>query len=145
MKYWNELSVNIFLEKIFSQPVEIGKIAIFALQIDNDRPVLGMGFDIPEFPDRLPAKWQNKGYNTCRLGIDCHGLSNLTITNMPVRQIFSVKVNKENNLLHFQATSEHALIEFKAKFITLGNPNVYINGDDDYFLGIKSLVYLKDC
>lgn len=29
MKYWNELDHNIFFEKIFSTPVEIGKIALF--------------------------------------------------------------------------------------------------------------------
>lgn len=72
MKYWNELDQNIFFEKLFSKPVEIGKIALFSLQIENDRPSLGLGFDIPDFPDILPPKWQDKGYNTCRMGIDCH-------------------------------------------------------------------------
>ena len=56
MKYWNELDHNIFFEKIFSTPVEIGQIALFSLQIENDRPSVGLGFDIPEFPDTLTKK-----------------------------------------------------------------------------------------
>lgn len=94
MKYWNELDTNIFFEKIFTQPVEIGEITIFSLQIDNDRPSLGIGFDIPEFPDSLPEKWKNKGYNVCRLGIDCYGISDLKILNIPIRDTFFFKNNK---------------------------------------------------
>jgi hypothetical protein len=133
MKYWNELDHNIFFEKIFSTPVEIGKIALFSLQIENDRPSVGLGFDIPEFPDTLPKKWEGKGYNTCRMGIDCHGICELKIYNIPVREVFFVAITKENNLFHFRATAENSSIEFKAKFISLSDPNVYINGPDDYF------------
>ena len=91
MKYWNDLDRNIFLEKIFSKPVEIGQIALFSMQIENDRPSVGLGFDIPEFPDTLPKKWEGKGYNTCRMGIDCHGIQDLSIKNIPVREVFFSK------------------------------------------------------
>ena len=131
MKYWNDLDQNIFFEKIFSRPVEIGQIALFSMQIENDRPSVGLGFDIPEFPDTLPKKWEGKGYNTCRMGIDCHGIQDLSIKNIPVREVFFVKITKENNQFYFQATNKNALIEFKAKFITLADPNVYINGPVD--------------
>ncbi|MGK9414768.1 Imm50 family immunity protein [Pseudomonas cedrina] len=133
MKYWNELDRNIFFEKLFSKPVEIGKIALFSLQIENDQPSLGLGFDIPDFPDRLPIKWEGKGYNTCRMGIDCHGIRDLKIQNIPVREVFSVNIKSENNQFLFQATHKNSLIEFKAKYISLCDPNVYINGPDDYF------------
>ncbi|TFY92032.1 hypothetical protein DYL59_02785 [Pseudomonas kairouanensis] len=133
MKYWNELEQNIFFEKLFSQPIAIGKIALFSLQIENDRPSLGIGFDIPDFPDFLPKKWEGKGYNTCRMGIDCHGIRDLKIQNIPVREVFSVSITKENDQFCFQAKNSNALIEFKAKFISLCDPNVYINGPDDYF------------
>ena len=133
MKYWNDLDRNIFLEKIFSKPIEICQIALFSMQIENDRPSVGLGFDIPEFPDTLPKKWEGKGYNTCRMGIDCHGIQDLSIKNIPLREVFFVKITKENNQLYFQATNKNALIEFKAKFITLVDPNIYINGPDDYF------------
>jgi hypothetical protein len=54
MKYWNKLERNIVFEKLFIKPVEIGKIALFSLQIENDRPLLG--FDTPNLPDTLPTK-----------------------------------------------------------------------------------------
>ena len=67
------------------------------------------------------------------MGIDCHGIQDLSIKNIPLREVFFVKITKENNQLYFQATNKNALIEFKAKFITLVDPNIYINGPDDYF------------
>jgi hypothetical protein len=133
MKYWNELDRKIFFEKLFSKPVEIEKIALFSLQIENDRPSLGLGFDIPDFPDILPTKWEDKGYNTCRMGIDCHGIRDLQIQNLPIREVFFVNITRDNDQFHFQATSKNASIKFKAKYISLCDPNVYINGPDDYF------------
>lgn len=133
MKYWNDLGRNIFFEKLFSKPVEIGKIALFSLQIENDQPSVGLGFDIPNFPDILPPKWEGKGYNTCRMGIDCHGIRDLKIQNLPIREVFSVNITRVNDQLHFQASNKNASIEFKAKYISLCDPNVYINGPDDYF------------
>lgn len=133
MKYWNELDTNIFFEKIFTQPVEIGEITIFSLQIDNDRPSLGIGFDIPDFPDSLPEKWKNKGYNVCRLGIDCYGISDLKILNIPTRDTFFLKITKEGEQTFFHAANKNSLIEFKAQSISICNPNVYIRGDDEDF------------
>ncbi|MGA9704646.1 Imm50 family immunity protein [Pseudomonas sp.] len=133
MKYWNELDRNIFFEKLFSKPVPIGKIALFSLQIENDKPSLGLGFDIPDFPDRLPLKWEGKGYNTCRMGIDCHGVCDLKIQNLPIREVFCVNITRDDDQFHFQASTENASIEFSAKYISLCDPNVYINEPDDYF------------
>jgi hypothetical protein len=62
------------------------------------------------------------------MGIDCHGIQDLSIKNIPVREVFFFKITKENNQFYFQATNKNALIEFKAKFITLADPNFYING-----------------
>ncbi|MGY2174970.1 Imm50 family immunity protein [Pseudomonas azotoformans] len=133
MKYWNEIDKNIFFEKVFSQPVEIGEITLFSLQIDNDRPNFGIGFDIPEFPDILPEKWKNKGYNVCRLGIDCHGIHDLKILNIPSRDTFFVKITKKDDWLCFQAANKKSLVEFKAQSISLCGPNVYIRGNDEDF------------
>ncbi|MDY7532830.1 Imm50 family immunity protein [Pseudomonas sp. Bout1] len=94
MKYWNELDESIFFCKLFSHPIEIGRISLFSLQIENDQPSLGLGFDIPEFPDNLPEKWQNKGFNTCRLGLTCSNISDLKITNIPTKEIFSATIER---------------------------------------------------
>lgn len=131
MKYWNELDESVFLGKVFSHSVEISKIALFSLQIENDQPSVGLGFDIPEFPDNLPEKWKNKGFNTCRIGLTCSNISDLKINNIPTKEIFSVTIAEENGLLIFQATTKNSLIEFKAKFISLSGPSVYINGPED--------------
>lgn len=133
MKYWNELYKNTFLERFFSQPVEIVKITLFSLQIDNDRPSLGLGFDIPEFPDILPGKWKNKGYNVCRIGVDCHDASCLKILNIPDRNSFYVRITKEDGQFCFKAVNKNSLIEFQAQSISICDPNVYIRGNDEDF------------
>jgi len=133
MKYWNELDGSIFFGKIFSQPIAIDRVALFSMRIDNDQPCVGLGFDIPEFPDQLPEKWKNKGYNTCRTGLICHNIKELKVQNIPAHEVFKVEIKKHNDHFEFHATSENASIEFKARFISLSDPNVYINGPDDYY------------
>ena len=63
MKYWNELEGSTFLNKIYSKPIEIGKIALFSLRIENYQPSINLGFDIPEFPDILPEMVHLKEQN----------------------------------------------------------------------------------
>ncbi|MFC6338512.1 hypothetical protein GIR22_14710 [Pseudomonas sp. CCM 7891] len=134
MKYWNELDETIFFSKIFSHPIEIGKINLFSLQIENDQSAVSLGFDIPEFPENLPEKWKNKGFNTCRVGLTCLNISDLQIKNIPAREVLFAKITKTENFFLFQAIAKNSLIEFKAKYISLCDPTVYINGlEDDRF------------
>ena len=69
MKYWNELDGSVFFNKVFSRAIEIKKAYIHSLKIENNQYSFGIGFDIPEFPDRLPEKWKDKGYTTYRIGL----------------------------------------------------------------------------
>ncbi|WP_116079471.1 Imm50 family immunity protein [Pseudomonas sp. OV577] len=134
MKHWNDLDGTIFFNKIFSHPIKIGKIYIHALSIENDQPDLGIGFDIPEFPDHLPEKWKDKGYNTCRLGLSCSEISNLRIVNIPHREVFSATIKHEDGHYFFIAESKEASIQFKARWLSLKGPSVYINcaGPEDH-------------
>ena len=127
MKYWNNLDGTIFFNKVFSQPIEIGKVYIHSLGIENDQPSFGVGFDIPDFPDVLPEKWKNKGYNTCRIGLTCYEISNLKIVNLPRKEIFSINIKRETGYFLFTAKSKNASIEFKAKWLSMEGPTVYIN------------------
>ncbi|WP_124370106.1 MULTISPECIES: Imm50 family immunity protein [unclassified Pseudomonas] len=133
MKHWNELDGSIFFSKLFSSPVEIGKIALFSITIENDQPSIDMGFDIPEFPDDLPEKWRNKGYNMCRVGLTCNDIDNLKILNIPAHEVFTARIKRASNHFTFEAISDSASITFNAKFISLKGPSVYINGPDDYY------------
>jgi hypothetical protein len=133
MKHWNELDGSIFFSKLFSSPVEIGKIALFSITIENDQPSIDMGFDIPEFPDDLPEKWRNKGYNMCRVGLTCNDIDNLKILNIPAHEVFTARIKRVSNHFTFEAISDSASITFNAKFISLKGPSVYINGPDDYY------------
>jgi hypothetical protein len=126
MKHWNELEQSIFFNKVFSNLINIGTINLFSLQIENDRPSLGIGFDIPQFPDKLPEKWKSKGYNMCRIGLECSGISDLLIKNIPTSEILNVEIEESQEYFQFSATSETSLIQFKARHIFLNGPNVYL-------------------
>lgn len=130
MKIWNELDNNIFFNKIFSAHINIGEISLFSLQINNDQPTLGLGFDISEFPDNLPEKWKNKGYNTCRIGLDCSDIWDLNIKNIPTKEKLLIKIKKTKDFFEFHAVSKNALITFKTKYLSLCGPSVYINDLD---------------
>lgn len=127
MKNWNDLDGSIFFNKLFSQPIEIGKAYIHSLHIENDQNNFGIGFDIPNFPDRLPEKWKDKGYNTCRIGLTCSNITNLKIINLPLREVFTIEIIKESEHFFFSAKSRNASVEFKAEWLSLSGPSVYLN------------------
>lgn len=76
MKYWNGLDGTIFLYKVFSSPIPIGTIELFAINIDNNTNI---GFDIDEIPHTIPDKGLKSEFNTCRIGLDCGDIENLSI------------------------------------------------------------------
>lgn len=130
MKYWNDLEDTIFFNKVFTYPVEIGDITLFSVTIDNDRPNIGLGFDISELPDAPPKKWIPEEFNTCRIGLDCGGLSDVRINNIPTKEPLKMVITKHENFYALQAKSATSVIEFKAKYISLCGPSVYFNDPD---------------
>lgn len=133
MKHWNELDNSTFFSKIFTYPVEIGKISLISLRIENDQSHINLNFDISEFPDNLPENWKNQGYTMCRVGIICNDIKHLKILNMPKHEELTVKINIDDNCHTFEAISENASIKFNAKSIKLSGPNVYMNGPDNHY------------
>lgn len=133
INYWDEFDGSIFLSKIFSHPVKIGKIALFSFTIKNYHLTISMDFDIPDFPDNLPENWKSAEYNMCRTGITCNDIKDLKILNLPIHEVFTVQINRKNDYFTFEATSDGASMKFSTKSISITGPTVYINGPDDYY------------
>lgn len=127
MKYWNDIDGTIFFNQLFSKPIEIGSAYIHSLRIKNDQNDFGIGFDIPEFPDHLPEKWRDKGYNTCRVGLTCSDITGLKIINLPQKEIFILEIKQEADHFSFTAQSKNATIELKARWLSLSGPSVYMS------------------
>ena len=89
-----------------------------------------MGLDILGLPDNPPQKWLNEGFNTCRLGLRCGGVSDLIIKNFPNTDKLHMSISKLNHSYLVSLKSESALIEFNTKHPLLGGPSVYINGSN---------------
>lgn len=130
MKFWNEFDRSVLFNKVFSRPIPIGKIVLFSIERDNDRPHINLAFDIPEIPDRPPEKWTIEGFNTCRIGLSCGGLSDVTIKNIPTLDTLKITVRKYEDFFLVKAESEKSLIEFKTRYPSLCGPSVCINDPD---------------
>ncbi|MEW5699321.1 Imm50 family immunity protein [Pseudomonas synxantha] len=130
MKFWNEFDRSIFFNKVFSIQVPIGEIVLFSIDIDNNRSHITLAFDIPEIPDKPPEKWTLEGFNTCRIGLSCGGLSDVVIKNIPTLNRLQMTVQKHENFFIVRAESADSLIEFRTKYPSLCGPSVYIKDPD---------------
>lgn len=127
MKYWNELDGSIFFNKVFSAPVAIGLVRLFAITIDNNTHNVTLEFDIPELPNMSPEKWKKNGFNTCRIGISISNIKGLYIKNIPTKENLITTISKLENGYTVQLSNKKSLIKFIAQHIMLCGPSVYIN------------------
>lgn len=128
MKTWNQLEGNKLFNIVFSYPVEIGEIELFSLTLENDQPKLIIQFDISSLPDTPPAKWGK--FNKCRLGLYCLSISDLLVKNIPCRESLNITIENTNDAFYIRASNSTSLIEFKAGFVSLSGPSVYLCGND---------------
>ncbi|WP_411835987.1 Imm50 family immunity protein [Pseudomonas chlororaphis subsp. aurantiaca] len=127
MKTWNEFDGNTLFNRVFTKPIKISTIRLFQITIDNNRPNITFEFDIPEIPDAAPEKWIKTGFNTCRTGLSCNGVKELTLKNIPTREDLTIKIEKIDEYFLIRAENENSLLEFKTKYPLLCGPSVYMS------------------
>jgi hypothetical protein len=130
MKFWNDLDGSTFFNQIFTTSVEIDTIDLFTINIDNNRPTIIFEFDIKQLPDAPPPKWKRSDYNTCRIGLNCHGISDLTIKNIPTKEKLNITITNKENIFTIHASNTSSLIEFKTNSPLLCGPSVYMRSSD---------------
>ncbi|TBN32525.1 Imm50 family immunity protein [Pseudomonas sp. BGI-2] len=130
MKFWNDLDGSTFFNQVFTTSIDINTIELFTLSIDNSRPTIIMEFDIFELPDRPPTKWKISEFNTCRIGLNCGGISDLKIFNIPTKEKLNISITKKEDLFTVHASNRESLIEFTTKFPLLCGPSVYLNDNN---------------
>lgn len=126
MKYWNDINGSTFFNMIFTSPVAIDEIRLFILNIDNNYSTITLGFDIPETPEILPAKWKAIEFNACRIGLKCSEIEDLSIKNLPNRNDLRLNIDSRNSRHRVSATSKNSSISFTTSFINLDEPSVYL-------------------
>lgn len=127
MKFWNDFDRSIFFNKVFTSPIAIGEITLFSIEIDNNRSHIHVAFDISELPDAPPKKWIKEGFNTCRIGLSCGGLSDVLIKNIPTSETMKISVQKHDGYFLVHAESPNSSFEFKTRHLSLSGPSVYTN------------------
>lgn len=130
MEFWNDIDGSTFFNQIFTTPIAIGTIELFALNIDNSRPMIIMEFDIEELPDAPPTKWKKTHFNTCRIGLNCGDIKNALIKNIPTTEKLNITITKKENIFTIQASNKNSMIELTTKSPLLCGPSVYLNDKD---------------
>jgi hypothetical protein len=127
MEFWNNFDGSTFFNQIFTTPISIGAIELFNITIDNSRPTTILEFGINELPDAPPAKWKKTPFNTCRIGLNCGEIGNLSIKIIPTKEKLNITITKIENLFTINASNSDSLIKFTTKFPLLCGPSVYLN------------------
>lgn len=126
MNHWNEIHGSKLFNMVFSRNVPIGEIKLFTLNIDNNLSTLTLAFDIREIPDTPPNKWKSIEYNACRIGITCSEVTSLTISNLPIREIFQLSIKNFESGHLVRIASETSEIKFITSSLRLREPSVYL-------------------
>ncbi|MEJ5061933.1 MULTISPECIES: Imm50 family immunity protein [unclassified Pseudomonas] len=128
MKYWNDFEGSVFFNMVFSRLVEIDEVKLFSLSVDNNASVLTLAFNIKELPDRPPLKW--KEFNSCRIGVSCSEVSDLSVKNIPTTSLLKVKIEPHGSRFRISVGAADSIIEFTAAYLRLHDPSVYVALDD---------------
>lgn len=125
--YWNDLNGNILFNKVFTEKVKINEIDIFDIRIDREAATVIITFDlVNELPDNPPPKWV-KGYNRCRCGVNCSGVSQLSINGMSTIMPAQIKIEAENNNNKVIIKGDSIKLHLNCIHIQLMGPSVYIS------------------
>lgn len=130
MNFWNDLDGSSFFNRIFTSPIPIGEVTLFSLNIDNNRPIIILEFDIKEYPEAPPVKWKQSGFNTCRIGLNCSNIEELLIKNIPTKKNLTISISNENSSYRIRATNDESVIEFTTKHPLLCGPSAYLNSQE---------------
>lgn len=125
--YWNELDGSILFNKVFATNVVISEIDIFEIKIDREATTVVVTFDlINELPDNPPPKWA-RNYNRCRCGINCSGVSELSLNGISVNMIAKIKIEIRGCEDYVTINGDKISLHLKCAHIQLMGPSVYID------------------
>lgn len=125
--YWNDLDGSVLFGKVFSSPVKISEIDIFDIKIDRDGSTVIISFDlVGEVPDQPPPKWV-KGYNRCRCGINCGGVSQMKIEGISPNMLAEINIKKYDLYSEINIFGDAINMYLKCLHVQLMGPSVYIS------------------
>ena len=127
MKAWTELPGSELIKRVFSSPPLIGMINVFDLQLQRNGSTLLLNFDLVDaLPDNPSLKWI-KGFNRCRMGINCGGIRDLEIRGWDVSILAMIKINKIIDKFLIDIQGKDFLFHASCSDIIVTGPTVYIS------------------
>jgi len=68
--WYDILSDNVFIKKLYNKVPELTDVRIFEMNIQNEGNKISITFDLPYYADYPPQKWINLKHNTVIVRVD---------------------------------------------------------------------------
>lgn len=125
--FWTDLPGSELVKRVFSSPPSIGRIDIFDLQLQRNGNTLLLNFDLVDaLPDTPPTKWI-KGFNRCRMGINCGGIKDLKILGWGTSILATIKIDKVTDRFLIDVGGKDFSLHASCSDIVVTGPTVYMS------------------
>ncbi len=125
--FWTDLPGSELVKRVFTSPPPIGRIDIFDLQLQRNGSALLLNFDLVDvLPDNPPVKWV-KGFNRCRMGINCGGIKDLKILGWGISIPATIKIDKLVDSFLIEIEGKSFSLHASCSDIVITGPTVYVS------------------
>lgn len=117
---WYEYIDNItFLKKLYSQIPELVNVHIDKISLTDEGRKVVIVFDMPNFVDNIPEKWNNLGYNSLCIELNFWNINDFQMLYDNSYMVGDINIVKEDSNIHVfikgkvncQFTAEDAMIQ----------------------------------
>lgn len=93
---WHEnLEGNKFIANLYTEIPKLINVRIAKVEIQDEGNRISISFDMPCFADKIPPKWQIRGYNTVNVHLDFFGIREVSLNSTQNTYRGNLEIQKE--------------------------------------------------
>lgn len=128
---WYENIDNvIFLKKLYNQIPELLNVKIDKISLTEEGRKVVIVFDMPNFVDNIPEKWNNLGYNSLCIELNFWNINDFQMSYDNSFMVGNISIVKENGSIHVFVNG-NVNCQFKAEDAMIQKVMGYINTDKE--------------
>lgn len=126
---WYEYIDNItFLKKLYNQIPELVNVQINKISLTDEGRKVVIVFDMPNFVDNIPEKWNNLGYNSLCIEFNFWNINDFQMSYDNSLMVGNISIVKKNDCIHVFVKGK-VNCHFKAEDAMIQKVTGYINMD----------------
>ena len=107
-------------------PPQLEGVHIHEVSLNREGPALRVRFDLPDYPDHPPRKWQLQGFNTVQVELLFGGLSSVEINGFSVQPVGDILLTRDGKV-HVAISSNETNIRAVADIVYTAKVSAYLN------------------